>query len=142
MGGWAQLAFATSRCSHSQRSSLLLRNGFAAMMLLLPPPWSCANSQSSLLNFMGSKGTHQNCFSRPGGLIVLILMTPAYNSFAYENAGVQTYFTAPLRFREVFLGKICSSCLIVIELGVVHCGRFGYRVGTPVAPIFLATLRL
>jgi ABC-2 type transport system permease protein len=120
----------------------LLRNGFAAMMLLLPPGLVFTLiSQSSLLNFMGSKGISPELFF-PGlvAYIVLILMTPAYNSFAYENAGVQTYFTAPLRFREVFLGKnFVQVCLIAIELALC-IAAFCYRVGTPSAPIFLATL--
>jgi len=38
--------------------------------------------------------------------LILILMAPAYNSFAYEGRGIQTYFTAPLRFRDVFLARI------------------------------------
>jgi len=120
--------------SFAKKVRYLLRNGFAAMMLLLPPGLVFALiSQSSLLNFMGSKGISPELFF-PAlvAYIVLILMTPAYNSFAYENAGVQTYFTAPLRFREVFLGKnFVQVCLIVIELAVVHC-RVCYRVGDAV----------
>ncbi len=120
----------------------LLRNGFAAMLLLLPPGLVFTLiSQSSLMNFMGSKGiSPELVFPGLVAYIVLILMTPAYNSFAYENAGVQTYFTAPLRFREVFLGKnFVQVCLIVIELALC-IAAFCYRVGTPSAPVFLATL--
>ena len=120
----------------------LLRNGFAAMLLLLPPGLVFTLiSQSSLLQFMGAKGISPELFF-PGLLayIVLILMTPAYNSFAYESAGVQTYFTAPLRFRDVFLGKnFVQVCLIVIEV-TLCIAAFCYRVGAPPAPIFLATL--
>jgi ABC-2 type transport system permease protein len=90
---------------------------------------------------MGSKGVSPELFF-PGlmAYIVLILMAPAYNSFAYENAGVQTYFTAPLRFRVVLLGKnFVQVCLIVTEL-TLCIAAFCYRVGTPSAPIFLATL--
>jgi hypothetical protein len=120
----------------------LLRNGFAAMLLLLPPALVFTLiSQSSLFQFMGSKGISPELFF-PGfvGYLVLILMAPAYNSFAYENAGVQTYFTAPLRFREVFLGKnFVQVCLIATEL-TLCIAAFCYRVGSPSAPIFLATL--
>jgi ABC-2 type transport system permease protein len=120
----------------------LLRNGFAAMLLFLPPILVFALiSQYSLLHFMGSKGVSPELFF-PGlmAYIVLILMAPAYNSFAYENAGVQTYFTAPLRFRVVLLGKnFVQVCLIVTEL-TLCIAAFCYRVGTPSAPIFFATL--
>jgi hypothetical protein len=120
----------------------LLRNGFAALSLFLPPILVFALiSQYSLLHFMGTKGISPELFF-PGlvAYIVLILMAPAYNSFAYENAGVQIYFTAPLHFRNVFLGKnSVQVCLIVIEL-TLCIAAFCYRVGTPSAPILLATL--
>jgi ABC-2 type transport system permease protein len=120
----------------------LLRNGFAAVLLFLPPILVFGLiSQSSLLHLMGSKGVSPEMFF-PGlvAYIILILMAPAYNSFAYENAGVQTYFTAPLRFRDVFLGKnFVQVCLIVTEL-TLCIAAFCYRVGLPPAPIFFATL--
>ena len=37
--------------------------------------------------------------------LILILLSPAYNSFAFEGKGIQTYFMAPVRFRDVLLGK-------------------------------------
>jgi len=37
--------------------------------------------------------------------LILILMAPAYNSFAYEGRGIQTYFTAPLRSAMYFWAK-------------------------------------
>jgi ABC-2 type transport system permease protein len=120
----------------------LLRNGFAALSLFLPPALVFALiSQSSLVHFMGSKGLSPELFF-PGlvAYIVLILMTPAYNSFAYENAGVQTYFTAPLRFRDVLVGKnFVQVCVIATEL-TLCIAAFCYRVGAPSAPIFIATL--
>jgi hypothetical protein len=120
----------------------LLRNGFAAMLLLLPPILVFALiSQASLFHFSGGKGISPDLFF-PGlmGYIILILMTPAYNSFAYENAGVQTYFTAPLQFRNVFLAKnLVQVCLIATELTLCIVA-FYYRVGLPSAPVFTATV--
>jgi len=37
--------------------------------------------------------------------LILILISPAYNAFAFEGKGIQTYFMAPLRFQHVLLGK-------------------------------------
>jgi hypothetical protein len=74
------------------------------------------------------------------GYIILILMAPAYNSFAYENTGVQTYFTSPLPFRNVFLGKnFVQVSLIAAELTLCILA-FSYRVGLPSMPVFVATL--
>jgi hypothetical protein len=99
-------------------------------------------SRATLSHFADSKhGLSPDIFF-PGlmAYIILILMSPAYNSFAYENAGVQTYFTAPLRFRDVFLGKnFVQVCLILTEL-VLCITAFFYRVGRPSKPILIATL--
>jgi len=120
----------------------LLRNGFAALLLLLPPVLVFALiSQTALLRFTGSKGISRDMFF-PGlvAYVILILMAPAYNSFAYESTGVQTYFTAPLRFRNVFLGKnFVQTALVATELTLCIVA-FAYRVGLPPAPIFFATL--
>jgi hypothetical protein len=121
----------------------LLRNGFAALLLLLPPILVFALiTQATLFRFSGpASGISPELFF-PGlmAYIILILMAPAYNSFAYENTGVQTYFTAPLQFRDVFLGKnFVQVSLIVTELTLCIVA-FYYRVGLPSAPIFTATL--
>ena len=120
----------------------LLRNGFAALVLFLPPILVFALiSQGSLFRFSGGKVVSLELFF-PGlmGYIILILMAPAYNSFAYESTGVQTYFTAPLQFRDVFLGKnFVQVCLMVTELTLCIVA-FSYRVGLPSPPVFIATL--
>jgi hypothetical protein len=121
----------------------LLRNGFAALLLLLPPILVFALiTQATLFRFSGAKGGFSSELFFPGlvAYIILILMAPAYNSFAYESAGVQTYFTAPLQFRTVFLGKnFVQVALVATELALC-IAAFCYRVGMPSAPIFAATL--
>ena len=120
----------------------LLRNGFAALLLLVPPILVFALiTQATVFHFSGGKGVSPEMFF-PGlmGYIILILMAPAYNSFAYESTGVQTYFTSPLRFRDVFLGKnFVQAGLVVIELTLCIIA-FYYRVGPPSGPILAATL--
>jgi len=121
----------------------LLRNGFAALLLFLPPILVFALiTQVTLFRFSGAKSGISPELFFPGlvAYIILILMAPAYNSFAYENAGVQTYFTAPLQFRDVFLGKnFVQVALVATEL-TLCIAAFCYRVGRPSAPIFTATL--
>jgi ABC-2 type transport system permease protein len=120
----------------------LLRNGFAALLLFLPPVLVFGLiSQGSLFRLSGGKVVSMELFF-PGlmGYIILILMAPAYNSFAYESTGVQTYFTAPLQFRDVFLGKnFVQVCLMASEL-TLCIAALSYRVGLPSAPVFTATL--
>ncbi len=121
----------------------LLRNGFAALLLLLPPILVFALiSQATVFRFSGGQSSISAELFFPGlvAYIILILMAPAYNSFAYENTGVQTYFTAPLQFRNVLLGKnFVQVALVVTEL-TLCIAAFCYRVGWPPAPIFAATL--
>jgi ABC-2 type transport system permease protein len=121
----------------------LSRNGFSFVLLIMPPLIIL------LLSLQGSNHVHgvsAGSFSRstffPGvmGYLVLVLMAPAYNSFAYEGRGIQTYFMAPLRFREVFLGKNLMMALILSLEIVLSTVVFAYRVGLPQRPVLVATL--
>jgi ABC-2 type transport system permease protein len=120
----------------------LVRNGFAYMTLLMPPLLIIIFS----MNFsgkhptIGGRGISPDIFF-PGmmGYLILILMAPAYNSFAYEGRGVQTYFTAPLRFREVFLGKnLMLVSVLAVEI-VLSLAMLAWRVGLPSAHTLVAT---
>jgi hypothetical protein len=72
--------------------------------------------------------------------LILILMAPAYNSFAYEGRGIQTYFMAPLRFRDVFLGKnLMLVSVLALEIGL-SLVMLTWRVGLPSLPMMVATL--
>jgi hypothetical protein len=121
----------------------LTRNGFAFFTLLLPP-------LLVLLFTSEFAGKHPTVSGRPlsadlffpgmMAYLILILMAPAYNSFAYEGRGMQTYFMAPLRFREVFLGKnLMLASVLVVELGLT-LAMLAWRVGLPSLPILVATL--
>jgi hypothetical protein len=119
----------------------LVRNGFAALLLFLPPILVFTLiSQATMLSGLRKGISSDVFFPSLVGYIILILMSPAYNSFAYENTGVQTYFTSPLRFRNVFLGKnFVQVALIAAELALCILA-FSYRVGLPSMPVFMATL--
>jgi len=121
----------------------LLRNGFSFVLLILPP------MMILLFTLQGGsrvRGVSTMGFSRgaffPGamGYLVLVLMGPAYNCFAYEGRGIQTYFMAPLRFRDVFLGKnLMMAGIIALEV-VLTTIVFAVRVGLPETPVFVATV--
>ena len=121
----------------------LTRNGFAFITLLMPPLLVLLFSSQ----FGGKHPTisHRSISPEmffPGMMayLVLILLAPAYNCFAYEGRGIQTYFTSPARFRNVFLGKnllLVAVLTIEIALAIVV---FAFRVGLPAQPRFIATL--
>jgi len=72
--------------------------------------------------------------------IVLILMAPAYNCFAFEGRGIQAYFIAPMRFREVFLGKnLLLLSVLAVEMGLA-LAALAWQLGLLSPPVFVATL--
>jgi hypothetical protein len=121
----------------------LTRNGFAFLTLFMPP----------LLVLLFSSqfaGRHPSVSGRPVSAemffpgmmayLILILMAPAYNSFAYEGRGIQTYFMAPVRFRDVFLGKnLMLVSVLALEIAL-SAAMLSWRVGLPSLPRLVATI--
>ena len=120
----------------------LTRNGFAYLTLLSPQLLIIIFS----MNFagkhptVGGRGISPDMFF-PGmmGYLILILMAPAYNSFAFESRGIQTYFTAPLRFRDVLLGKNLMLISVLSLDIMLSMAMLVWRVGLPSAHMLVAT---
>lgn len=120
----------------------LLRNGFSFITLLIPPVmvlfFTTRFSDGSHVNRPNL--TPEMFFPGMMAYLVLILLAPAYNAFAYESRGIQTYFTAPVRFRDILLGKnLMVVSVLFLELAV-SIVVFAIRVGLPSPARFLATL--
>ncbi|PYU50551.1 MAG: hypothetical protein DMG48_13005 [Acidobacteria bacterium] len=120
----------------------LTRNSFAYFTLLLPPLLILIFSMNSAGWHLtvGGKGISADMFF-PGMMayLILILMAPAYNTFAYEGRGIQTYFTAPLRFRDVLLGKNLMLVLVLSVEILLSLAMLAWRVGLPSPPMLTAT---
>lgn len=121
----------------------LTRNGFAFLTLLVPPmlvvlfSYQFAGKHPTV---SGKAVSAEMFFPGMMAYLILILMAPAYNSFAYEGRGIQTYFMAPLRFREVFLGKnLLLVSVLTLEI-ILSLGILASRVGLPALPMLVATL--
>ncbi len=100
----------------------LVRNGFAFLLLILPPVQVLffTSQFAGKHPIFGGRGVSVDTFF-PGMMAytILVLMGPAYNIFAYEGRGIQTYFMAPLRFEDIFLGKnLVSAAIIACELDI------------------------
>jgi hypothetical protein len=126
-----------------KESKYVFRNSFALaglifsplLVLLLVTQFAAAHSTAL------HHGMSPDMFF-PGmmGYLILILMAPSYNCFAYEGRGMIGYFMSPLRFREVLLGKNLMLCMIMfLEVGLC-AGVLVWRIGMPALPVFVSTL--
>src|SRR5207245_2270409 len=120
----------------------LTRNSFAYFTLLLPPLLILIFSMNSAgwhLTVGGKSISADMFFPGMMAYLILILMAPAYNTFAYEGRGIQTYYTAPLRFREVFLGKnLMLASVLSVEIAL-SLAMLAWRVGLASAHSLVAT---
>jgi ABC-2 type transport system permease protein len=121
----------------------LTRNSFAFFLLIMPPVFVLLfTTQLAGRHPTATKHPVSTEFFFPGMMayLILILMAPAYNSFAYDGKGIQSFFTSPASFREVFLGKnLLQAGMLAFEL-TLSMAAFFYLVGFPSLPILLATL--
>ena len=121
----------------------LTRNGFAFLALLMPPLLVLVLSSQFAgkhPTFSGNVVSAEMFFPGVMAYLILILMAPAYNCFAYEGRGIQTYFTAPLRFRDVFLGKnLMLVPVLTLEI-TLSIAMLAWRVGLPSPPRLVSTI--
>ena len=121
----------------------LTRNGFAFITFLLPPIMVIFFSMQfagkhSVLKEHGL--STEMFFPALMAYLILILLSPAYNSFAFEGKGIQTYFMTPVRFRDVLLGKnLLLAVLVILELSI-SVGVMIWRVGWPSPAMFVSTV--
>jgi hypothetical protein len=120
----------------------LIRNGFAFLALVIPPVMVVFFTMQFGPGSALKEHSIRPALFFPGimAYLILILVSPAYNSFAYEGKGIQTYFMAPVHFQDVLLGKnLFLVGLVVLELALA-LGLLTFRIGWPGTPMFLATV--
>lgn len=121
----------------------VLRNGFSFVTFLLPPimvvffTFQFTGKTSPLKEHAFGP---EMFFPAIMAYLILILLSPAYNSFSFEGKGIQCYFMAPIRFRDVLLGKnLFLTGIVALEL-IVSLTVLVYRVGWPTTPRFFSTV--
>ena len=120
----------------------LTRNGFSFLALVVPPImvtfFAVQFGPGSMLKEHAVKAPL--FFQGILAYMILILMSPAYNAFAYEGKGIQAYFMAPLRFRDVLVGKnLFLVGVIGFELALCFALLI-WRIGWPGTSLFVAVL--
>jgi len=122
----------------------MARNGLFSFLTLFLPPimvifftlqfggWNSA--------FKGHRISVEWFFPGMMAYLILILLSPAYNSFAFEGKGIQTYYMAPIRFRDVLIGKnLFLALLVAVELSI-SLSVLIWRIGLPTLPRLASTL--
>lgn len=121
----------------------LTRNSFSFFLLIMPPVFVLLFTfEFAGHNPVATKHPVSSELFFPGMMayLVILLMGPAYNSFAYDGKAILAYFTAPVSFRTVLLGKnLLHLALLVFELAL-SMAAFVYFVGLPSISVLLATL--
>lgn len=121
----------------------MTRNGFSFITLIVPPVMVMFFS----MQFAGNNSqikehglSPQTFFPAVMAYLILILLSPAYNSFAFEGHGIQSYFMAPVRMRDILVGKnLFLVCVVAVEL-TISLGVLVWRIGFPGLPLFLSTI--
>jgi ABC-2 type transport system permease protein len=121
----------------------MTRNGLSFLTLFLPPimviffTLQFAGRNSA---FKGRGISVEWFFPGIMAYLILILLSPAYNSFAFEGKGIQSYYMAPIRFRDVLLGKnLFLAILVAVELSI-SLSVLTWRIGLPSFPRLASTL--
>jgi ABC-2 type transport system permease protein len=141
-GEWLPLVPATVAAVVLKEFRYLTRNSIAFLTLLLPPImvvfFTLQFGKGSALREHSLKP--EVFFPAILAYLILILITPAYNAFAFEGKGIQTYFMAPLRFQDVLLGKnLFLVALVTFELSL-SLALLVWRVGWPSTAMFAETI--
>jgi ABC-2 type transport system permease protein len=141
-GEWLPLVPATVAAVVLKEFRYLTRNGMAFFTLLLPPImvvfFTMQFGKGSALREHSLNP--EMFFPAIMAYLILILISPAYNAFAFEGKGIQTYFMAPLRFQDVLLGKnLFLVALVTFELSL-SLALLVWRVGWPSTAMFAATI--
>src|SRR6202795_952102 len=121
----------------------LTRNGFSFITLLLPPVMVMFFS----MQFAGSNSqikehglSPQAFFSAVMAYLILMLLSPASISCAFEGQGSQSYFMAPVCMRDILVVKnLFLVCVVTFELAI-SLGVLIWRIGFPGFPLFLSTI--
>ncbi len=102
----------------------LYRNTMAALQLVLPliliPVLSLSWTRPRAGRGVGSQLPAELMFPAAVAYMFLILAQLAHNSFAFDGRGIQLLFVAPVRFRDVLLGKnLVFGLILMVETGLV-----------------------
>ena len=121
----------------------MVRNGPLLMTLIIPPvmvlffsmTWNNPRATPGFL-----KRTPDLMFPSSVGYALLVLAPFALNSFAYDSRGIQLLLAAPVRFREILLGKNLALGGTIFAEGLAIWGLVALLREPPHIATVVATL--
>jgi ABC-2 type transport system permease protein len=120
-----------------QKEILYARRNWGVLYALIMPPLMIL----IFANRFSSAGKSPIWLFPAAVAYILLAVYPlSYNSFGMDGTGVQVYFLAPVRLRDVVLAKNLLIALIAaIEVILIFC-LISFQAGVPSPNIVLATL--
>ena len=122
-----------------RRNSIILINLLIPLVLVL-----VFSGQGTQFRPPGAHGgaphiSHDWLFPAAMGYVLLLMMGPAYNCFGWDGRGIQTLFAAPVRFRDVLLGKNFVLVLALLIEAALTAMVLTLRSGLPRPPVLAGT---
>jgi ABC-2 type transport system permease protein len=122
-----------------RRNSIVLINLLIPLMLVL-----LFSSRGLQVRPPGAHGgaphiPPQWIFPAAMGYVMLLIMGPAYNCFGYDGRGMQTLVAAPVRFRDVLLGKNIVLAMMLVFEALLTAIVLALRSGLPRLPVLAGT---
>ncbi len=120
-----------------QKEILYARRNLGVLYALITPPLMIM----IFANRFSSAGKSPIWLFPAAVAYILLAVYPlSYNSFGMDGTGVQVYFLAPVRLRDVVLAKnLLIALMAAIEVILIFC-LISFQAGVPSPNIVLATL--
>jgi ABC-2 type transport system permease protein len=119
----------------------LVRSGGQTLLTFLMPIFALLLFRFGAMNTRHFLGDLPNrAFPGVVGYTLMMLNNVAYNNFGGDASGIQFFFTSPVSFRHIVLGKNLTHAAIVGAETVVAWIAVNFLYGQPALDVTLATL--
>ncbi len=137
--GGPAIAVMQKEIRYLYRNSAMLLTLAIPLILILPIAFSFSSPRHAARNAVFTR-VPDLAFPGAVAYMFLILGQFAHNSFAYDGRGVQLLYMAPVRFRDVLLGKNLALAILVAVETVLVGALIGVVIRPPSPLYVLATL--
>lgn len=142
--GWNLPGFSRSVAAVFEKEMhYLLRSG-PMLLTLIMPIFMLAVIRMGPMNAMHHSGimqrTPDTAFPGAAAYSLLILTNLVYNCFGGDSGGIQFFYSSPVRFRQIVLGKNLAHSAVLIATTAFSWLAVSYLYGAPHLAVTVATM--